>query len=461
MVFGTSGVPSPGRPWTSHVSRLTDAGAVATLVGGGPGPPAMESMMRMRPRIPTPASGRALATAALALALLLAACGGGVETSADGADAASVTAGDANDAASDVGSNDDVGGDAATDATDAGVALAYPTDGKALGLLLQARAGALASTSKPWPGPDAIWPGYGLHKVPILLAILDSKLKPIRGYLLGGPTTPEGAQLVDPATLPVASSEPVLRHDAGVAKIGAAEEIIIDHDLGGVSVLVVTWSPARDSDPVRWIRRLGQGYMLRLREIEAKWSAVQACGQVRYPRDLDAIALLFLECAVLAEAYAAKDAAAASTFLQEWAAIRAAAIDKTAAVGARIRHYDNQFGSEQFTAGRLAVAAGLHDHAALDADYLARLAAPAAVTVTAFDDEMADNGTLGAVSMEIASRLGWDIEPTLRTADVVYALVAAKLGATTPQMVEAAKARHDWAGFLARAAAVMALPIDD
>ena len=403
-------------------------------------------------------------------ALLVLALVGCQESATDAAssDATQAVADDAvvGDAlASDAHAGDAQAGDAAGNDGTAGdwqgIALAYPTYGKALGLLLQARAGSLASTAKAWPGDDAIWPQYQLHKVPILLVILDGKLKPMRGYLLGAPTATADAVLVDPATLPPGSAEPVLRHDAGVTKIGAAEEIIIDHDLNGLSVLVVTYAPARDSDAVRWIHRLGQGYMLRLREIEAKWNAVQACGQVRYPRDLDAIALLFLECAVLAEAYATDDGTKAAGYLQEWAAIRAAAIEATAAVGARIRHYDNQFGSEQFTAGRLVVAAGLQDRAWLDADYLARLGAPAAVTVTAFDDEMADNGTLGAVSMEIASRLGWDIEPTLRSADVVYAVVATKLGASTPQMVEAAKARHDWAGFLARAADIMALPLED
>ena len=397
----------------------------------------------------------------------LAACGGGEAGASDTA-ATDTGAGDSDGAGAsadgddggDEGSTTHLGADGGGDAG-GNPALAFPTDAKALTLLLQARAGSAAMASKPWPGPDAIWPGYGLHKVPMVLAILDGKLKPIRGYLIGVGVAPAGAVALDPKALPTQAAEPVYRHDTGVAKVGAAEEIIIDHDLAGTSVLVVTYSPARDSDPVRWIRRLGQGYMLRLREIEALWSTVQACGQVRYPRNLDAIALLFLECAVLAEAYNADDPAKASTYLREWAAIRAAAIDATPAVGLRIRHYDNQFGSEQFTAGRLAVAAGLQDHAALDADYLARLAAPAAVTVTSFDDEMADNGTLGAVSMEIASRLGWDIEPTLRAADVVYALVAAKRGATAPEMVQSAKDRHDWAGFLARAAEVMALPLDD
>ena len=222
-------------------------------------------------------------------------------TSADGADGAGSSF---EDASADGRSGDRV---------------APPDDVKALLWLDLSRKGSNQAASATWPGAQsAIWPGYALHKVPTYLVILGDKLKPVRGYLVGWPVPPLGATAV---TLP-GLKDLAWRYDAGFIDIGAGERVIFDHEVAGTSALVVTYSASRDQSDLEWIDRLGEQYMTRLRLVEAVWQPVAGCGQNKYPRFEHAIALLFLECAVLAEAYAAKDPATAEQHMREWSAVR-------------------------------------------------------------------------------------------------------------------------------------------
>ena len=350
-------------------------------------------------------------------------------------------------------SDADAAGDAARLDADASGPL-VAEDLPALKLLIAARAGAEIAATTTWPSTaEAVWPGYSLHKVATLLVILSTKGMPIRAYLLGATTPPQGATAFD------VGGVSCLRYDAGAAGMGPGETVIPDQIVADQSTLVVTWSAFRDTDNTVWVESLGSGYMTRLREIEAKWLPVQACGQSLYPRFELAIALVQLEAAILTDALNAKTPAAMKTALHEWAAARAAGIVVTNFVGQRARHYDNLFGSTQFVAGRLSVASGQRTAAAWLTALKSELARPATIPIADFDALLLDSGILSAAAIEAASRAGWDVEPAFHAGDNVHTVVVAKLGQAPAQALADAKARHDWAGFVARAKLIMALPV--
>ncbi len=392
---------------------------------------------------------RGAATLAATFAILLVGCG--VDATTAGADV-SEDSGAGQDAGGTAGDADGAG-DAARLDTDASGPLVID-DLPALKLLIAARAGAEAAAKTAWPSaPQAVWPGFSLHKVPTLLVILSSKGMPIRAYLLGATTPPTGATAFD------VGGVSCLRYDAGAAGMGPGETVIPDQLVAAKSTLVVTWSAVRDTDSTAWIETLGGGYMTRLREVEAQWLPVQACGQSLYPRFELAIALVQLEAAVLTDALNAQTPAAIQSALHEWAAARAAGIAVTNFVGQRARHYDNLFGSTQFVAGRLSVASGQRTAAGWLTTLKTQLAEPAKIPIADFDALLLDSGILSAAAIEAASRAGWDVEPAFHAGNNVRTVVVAKLGEAPAQALAAAKAKHDWAGFVARAKLIMALPV--
>ena len=172
-------------------------------------------------------------------------------------------------------------------------------DEPALRLLVKARAASEAASLATWPtSAEAIWPGFALHKVPTALVILNVKGMARRAYLFGFDGPLVGAESVVLSGV----TEPIWRYDDATAEMGPGETVIAERQVADTSVLVVTWSANRDTDDTVWIELLGRGYMKRLRDMEAGWTGVQACGQTVYPRFEEAIALFLVECAVLAEA---------------------------------------------------------------------------------------------------------------------------------------------------------------
>ncbi|MCO4759881.1 MAG: hypothetical protein KC502_00095 [Myxococcales bacterium] len=322
-------------------------------------------------------------------------------------------------------------------------------DHHAIDLLIAARNGAQNQSKAKWPmGQGVIWPAFNLHHAPTLLVMLSAKGTAKRAYLFGT-AVPKDQQAL------TRGGQTFFRHDAGVVGLGPGERVIPSRAIADEDAMVVTWSATRDTDDVVWVTTLGRGYMTRLREVEANWLPVQACGQSLYPRFAEAIALVQLEGAVLTEALDSPTAKDALVRLQEWAAIRAAAIEVTDLVGQRGRHYDHLFGSAIFAAGRLSVAAGMRSSTKWRATLKAQLTKIATVPATEFDSYMLDSGAIGAAVIEVATSAGWDVEPTFRAGLNTFSLAKTKFSSPTPALLEAAKARHDWSGFVDRAAAIM------
>ena len=328
-------------------------------------------------------------------------------------------------------------------------------DEPGLRLLAKARSASGTASQAPWPtSAEAIWPGFALHNAPTALVILNAKGMARRAYLFGFDSPPASAQAVVLSGV----AEPIWRYDDATAEMGPGETVIAERQVADASALVVTWSANRDTDDTIWMESLGRGYMNRLRDMEAGWTGVQACGQTIYPRFEEAIALFLVECAVLSEALQATDVAVTKARLHEWAAARAAAIDVTNFVGLRTRHYDNIFGSERFVAGRLSVAAGLRNAGQWNTVLRDWLALPATVPVPDFDTLLMDNGEVSAAAIEAASGLGWDVEPNFSKGENVYQVVMGQLGSPPSTALDTAKARLDWSGYVKRAKAIMALP---
>lgn len=332
----------------------------------------------------------------------------------------------------------DLAGDATKDAI-ANPLAPDPLDRQALQLLLQAKAAAAKTSAE-------IWPQYGLAQVPTYLVRLDAKDDAVRGWLVDFPTAPKGAfPIVDPLLAGKA-----LRYDAELDGV-YGDEWIYDLPIAATSAYVITYSTQSLQDPVAWTTALGEGYMERLRRVEAQWFPVGACGQTQFPREQAKIALLFLDRAVLREAYQAQDPAVVTQRLREWYAIHRQEIEGSPLLTKRLHHYDNQYATSVYTSQRLVVATGLRTQAQLDKRFLDELAAPATVPVSAFDDAVLNDGWSGATTLTLAARLGWQVEPYYRDAGSVYEALPGHLGEPPDSLVDDAKKRHDWAGFQDRA----------
>lgn len=331
-------------------------------------------------------------------------------------------------------------------------------DEAALTALLAWRQASSNLSATAWPTLQA-WPGFALHAVPMYVVAIDVKGKPRRGYLIGG-------TLPNDAVAAAAPFEGVARWDAGVEDVWIGLEAASEFDVAGASRLLVG---IRDGDGVReddapdlaFAERVVDAYMTRLREVEAGWAAVQACGQADYPRVAEAIALLFLEAAVLDEALAATGKAEREGFLHDWASIRAAAVDASNLVGQRFRHYDNTVASARFAMLRVVAAAELAGMDWIRAQHAAALGLPYATTPTEFDDWMFENADLGAAALEVAAWVSIDVQKTYEQADTVHSALLAHFGGADPKRVAAAKTRHPFADYQARAAIIAALPTSD
>jgi hypothetical protein len=354
----------------------------------------------------------------------------------------------------------DVSGDipAATatpaDLTDAGAAdmlgpMLEPLDKAALELEILARNASDQAAKAAWPTPVAIWPNYPLHKVPLYLVAVDAAGKPKRGYVIGFEPLPK-----DAVALPVDLS-PAARWDGGLQEIGQGETFAPEIMVDGRSAVLATFPDAPIQEPQAWVAGLGEAVFGRVR---AGWAPIVGCGQTSYPRFAESIALQVLEAAVLAEALTVTDKAAVEIRLKEWSAVRKRSTDVTPLVSKRWRHYDSWFGTSHFAGARLVQAAGLWPAGGYVATLLARLQAFATVQAADFDTFTLANGDPGTASIELATRLGWDVEPAFRDAQTVYDLTIAKWGPQPVALVEAAKKRHDWPAMQKLADEVMAIP---
>lgn len=351
------------------------------------------------------------------------------------------------------GSNTATGSDAADAAEDSAI---DPQDAAALALLQQLRGASESLATLPWPA-TAAWPAFALHQAPIFAFAVDVKGTPKRGYRLGG-TMPADA-LPGPGAMPS-----VWRWDAGVSGVWVGLDGASDLEIAGQSLLVVRLpGPTDPSGPqadAAFGQRLVATYMTRLRELEAGWVAVQACGQGFYPRISEGIALLHLEAAVLSEALTVTEDAGRKELLRDWVAVHAAALATSSLLGQRYRHYDNTFASEAFSAVRvLAHAQGEGDVAArIRAAHQAALTVPGSVAIDGFDDAMFENGDVAAAALELAASVGIDAAAEYEASETIHAVLQKALGPVEPARVEQAKARHPWSDFLARAETIAALP---
>ncbi|MSP93196.1 MAG: hypothetical protein EXR79_15580 [Myxococcales bacterium] len=348
--------------------------------------------------------------------------------------------------------------DAAADAFPAS-ASAQAVDLAAIVLVAKLRTASNAAAQAKWPGPaPAIWPGWALHKLPLYLVAVDAKQKPVRGFLVGVAPLPAGAVAVPAqASVAVPAELTVARWDAGLKDIGPGEEMSPLVTAGGIDLLLATYTAERLADAALWATGLGRAAMLRL-HADAAWQQVQGCGQNSYPRYEEAIALQLLECAVLQEAVQAADSAGAEARLREWYAVRRRAIEVTVLVAKRWRHYDVQFGTATYAGQRLIAAAGLRTPAQHVAAHVAALQVLLDAKPTEFDSVSLGYSAPGAAALEVATRLGWEVEPAYRATDAVYHVLPAKLGEPPASLVDVAKGRHPWAKFAATAADVMKVP---
>ncbi len=320
-----------------------------------------------------------------------------------------------------------------------------PTEGDdlyAMDLVAIARKGSLASVGAIFPNdPSALWPGYHLHDLPVVLVPTTVSGKPLRAYLLGYPKLPAG-------TLPVAGHAEAVRHDAAIKELDSDEAAKI----AGYDAMTLRYVQDDLTKPDRFIAVAAGQAMSRLMHYEAAWDPPGACGANEYPRGIDTLALWFLECAVLAEALTATDGKVIEQRLREVFAIRAAYGAQMELLMRMNNHYDNAFAPVALIGLRVLHNAGRLDAKGYAAQLQAWVDAPMAVPADQFDAHFVNDGTVRAVALELAYRLGWDLPPVYAKAGTAIGLVPAKTGGEPgPELVAQAKARHPWAKMVERA----------
>lgn len=318
-------------------------------------------------------------------------------------------------------------------------------DERAMQAVAAASSGSALAAAAAWPtGAAALWPGYHLHNLPIVLVPTNDKSIPVRAYLLHYQQVPVGAQAV-------ADHPGVYRFDAAIAQLDGDEDTVI----AGYSALTMRYVAADIADPVKFASDLAEQAMSRLAHYEAQWIAAGGCGANTYPRGKQALALWFLECDVLKEGLAASDPSVIAARLREVYAIRAAYGELNAVLIKMNDHYDNMFASKRWVALRLLRNAQLISPAQFEAQLLQWLDDPMTVPAETFDAHFVNDGTVRAAPLELAVRLGWDVEPAYRAGKSAMSLVPDKTGGEPAALlVEQAKQRHNWAAYLARAEAL-------
>lgn len=305
----------------------------------------------------------------------------------------------------------------------------------------------------------SVWPGLKVLQAPTALVVFDADHVARRGWLLHWPAPPPGAVAVDDP----AFSSPIWRYDAVAADAFDPTTALADWEVAGTSALLLPVSAAWLAGGARpggpWSQLVGAAAMDRWRQVEGQWPAVAPCGQPFYPRDEQAIALLFLECAVLTEALDAVDPALAAQRLAEWHAIRTLYTQASAALMARVLHYDAAFAPAWYAGRRLAIATGQRSEAAVAAEYRAALARPLQVAAADFDAVVSSFGVPGAAALEVARRLGWPAAGVYAAGGSVWTELPSWAGAAPADAVDQAVARHPWRTMRAQAQKVMALPV--
>lgn len=312
----------------------------------------------------------------------------------------------------------------------------------ALDLIALARAGSQAAGGALFPqDPKSLWPGYHLHELPVVLAPMSSNYKVVRTYLLGFANPP-------PQATPVPGKPGVLRYDAAIKLLDDDE----DTTIAGNSALTVRYMAADIVDHNRFIEKVAEHAMSRLIHYEAKWDQPSACGANTYPRGVQTLALWFLECAVVQEALVAQDTPTVMLRLREWYAIRLTYADLNEMLGRMNLHYDNVMAAGRLVALRVVRNSGRISPSQYNQTLAQWLAAPMTVPPESFDEHFVNDGTVRAAALEVAFRLGWELEPVYRKAQTAFSLVPSKSGsAPGKELVEVAKLRHDFAKMLARA----------
>ncbi|MBM4342773.1 MAG: hypothetical protein FJ100_05295 [Deltaproteobacteria bacterium] len=329
-----------------------------------------------------------------------------------------------------------------------------PTEGddlRAMEYVAIARKGSLGSVGTTFPkSANALWPGYHLHDLPVVLVPTTVSGKPMRAYLLGYPFLPAGAVAVD-------GHPEAARYDPAIAELDSDEAAKIV----GFDAMTVRYVRADLDLPDRFVAIAGGQAMSRLMHYEAAWDPPGACGANKYPRGVETLALWFLECAVLAEALTATESVVLEARLREIYAIRSAYGAQNDMLRRMNDHYDNAFAPVELVGLRVLRNAGRMDSAGFVAQLKSWADAPMTVPVEEFDARFVNDGTVRAVALELAYRLGWNLSPVYEKAGSAVALVpGATGGEPPPQLVTLAKARHDWAKLVQRAQSLV-LPPDE
>lgn len=298
-------------------------------------------------------------------------------------------------------------------------------------------------------GPK-VWPGFAVAHVPVYLVVRDAKQKSLRAYLIAPAVAPTGAAL----DLPELATA-LYREDHKMKLIDYWEYYVTDADIYGNSALVIAADAAQMAAPDVFRQLLVTAYFERYRQLEDKWDPVGPCSDIQYAKIPEAIALLFLENALLHDAILSDDPKLIESRLQEWHLARTAAVALYSMIDMKTRYRELNSGTGIYVANRLQIAAGVGSEAGLFETYAKQLDFAVAAPIPDFNTVEFGEGWTGAVLLELSRKLKWDVAPYFHKAKTMADIVPLLLGAPAADALSAAKARYDWAYFLKRSADIV------
>ena len=297
-----------------------------------------------------------------------------------------------------------------------------------------------------------IWPGYPLATVPILL--LHREKGSEHGLMVRWPKAPEGASKlsVDDVDVDVWWTEDHL--DVLLPAQDVSGSVSIGDQLARVAAVCKTaFKPGWE-----WPAMVAKAAFVRMQEVEQAWAAVEGCGLARYPRKQELIELTLLEDALLGEILVAKEATLPD-LARDLLAVRGRRIE----VAPYTQRIDNDAehvnGAPRFAELMVPVRAEIRDADEVR-DLLAdELGQSMKVPLADLDDQLMWQRPLtsGVVMLQMAARLGWQVQTTFKAGKSVYEVAVKELGAPDSKRIDGVKARHAFDTMAARAAELMKL----
>lgn len=298
----------------------------------------------------------------------------------------------------------------------------------------------------------AIWPGYGLHSVPVYLVERGANRKGTRGYVRGLALPPAGAlRVAAPGLAPGWR-----RFDGWKDYLKPYEDSDAFAEIAGENLLAIGYDAVSLAHEADWAEAIGVAYFDRLRMHEAAWVPLAMCiWPNQWSPDPEALALMFAECQVLAAAAKASEPAVMEQGLRDFAVLRSRSLKIESMVTRMYNGGENEAGSAHFATRRLLLAANLvpgPEYACGD-----KVLEPWTTPMAAFQDVMQRRSAhTGAVLLDLADRLGWKYEPTFRGGGSVFDLIGEKLGEPGAGALAQALQRVDWVACQQKAAEALA-----